>query len=152
MAVQTLPVTFDTIAVGDELPKLAKTETQETIDTYTRLIVHRRPRQFQSNNLHTDQRFADQGIFKGTVNYGVVTVAFMMEFLQKAFPQQSVQACALSMKALEPFRAGDTVTLSGRVLEKRVENGGRRVVDVEIAGVNQLGQNVAAAKATLPLE
>lgn len=150
MVVKTLPFTFESATVGDDLPVLQKTETQETIDTYTRLIVQRRPRTFQSNNLHTDQQFADQGIFRGTVNYGVVTAAFMMELLQKAFPFQSVQGCSLNMRALEPVRAGDTVTLSGRVLDKRVENG-VRVVDVEISGVNQLGQSVAAAKATLPL-
>jgi acyl dehydratase len=150
MVVKTLPYTYDSMTEGDDLPELHKTETQETIDTYTRLIVERRPRRFQSNNLHTDRQFADQGIFRGTVNYGVVTVAFIMELLHQAFPFQSVQGCSLTMRALEPVRAGDTVTLSGRVLDKRVENG-KRVVDVEISGANQLGQSVAAAKATLPL-
>ncbi len=150
MVVKALPFSYDSLTEGDELPKLVKTETQETIDTYTTLIVHRRPRMIQSNNLHTDQQFADQGIFRGTVNYGVVTSTFMMELLGIAFPLQSVQACTLNMRALEPFRAGDTVTFTGRILDKRVENG-KRLVDVEISGVNQLGQSVAAAKATLPL-
>lgn len=150
MVVEPNTVTFESINEGDELPQLQKTETQETIDTYTKLIVHRRPRMIESNNLHTDQRFADQGIFKGTVNYGVTTVAFMMELLHKAFPFSSVQACALNMRALEPIRADDTVTFSGTVVGKRVEDD-RRVVDVEIKGVNQLEQVVAAAKATVPL-
>lgn len=150
MVAKTAPFSFESITEGDELPELNRTETQETIDSWTQLIVQRRPRQFQSNNLHTDQQFADQGIFRGTVNYGVVTVGFIMELLERAFPFQSVQECTLSMRALEPIRSGDTVTLRGRVLDKRVENG-KQLVDVEITGVNQLGQNVAAAKATLPL-
>jgi len=150
MVVQRSTVTFESLSEGDELPPLQKTETQETIDTYTRLIMDRRPRMVESNNPHTDQEFADQGIFKGTVNYGVVTVAFMMELLAQAFPFRSVQASSLSMRALEPIRAGDTVSFSGKVLGKRVETG-KKLVDVEITGINQLGQVVAAAKATLPL-
>ncbi len=150
MTIKALPFTYDDLTEGDELPKLVKVETQETIDTYTHLIVEHRPRRFQSNNLHTDQQFADKGIFRGTVNYGVVTSTFMMELLGVAFPMSSVQACTMNMRALEPFRAGDAVVFTGRILDKRVENG-VRLVDVEITGTNQLGQVVAAAKATLPL-
>ncbi|MEE2700783.1 MAG: MaoC family dehydratase [Chloroflexota bacterium] len=150
MTVEKGIVTFESVNEGDELPELVKTETQETIDLYTRAIVGRRPRQFESNNLHTDQKFADDGIFKGTVNYGVVTAGFMMELLGKAFPFDSVQSCSLSMRALEPVRSDDTVTFGGKVLDKRIE-ADRKLVDVEITGVNQLGQVVAAAKATIPL-
>lgn len=150
MTVEKGIVTFESVNEGDELPELVKTETQETIDIYTRVVVGRRPRQFESNNLHTDQKFADDGIFKGTVNYGVVTAGFMMELLGKAFPFDSVQSCSLSMRALEPVRSDDTVTFGGKVLDKRIE-ADRKLVDVEITGVNQLGQVVAAAKATIPL-
>ena len=150
MVVQATNVNFDSIKVGDELPTLHKTETQETIDTYSRLIVNREPRTISNSNLHTDQEFADTGIFAGTVNYGVATCAYMVELLQLAFPTQIVLKSTVIMRALEPIRAGDTVAFTGRVLDKREEDG-KRLVDVEVTGTNQLGQTVAAAKATIPM-
>ncbi|MBI4203334.1 MAG: MaoC family dehydratase [Chloroflexi bacterium] len=144
-------ITWESIQVGDELPKLQKTETQETINNYGAL--NRRdptPRPTRGANLHTDEEYAKQGIFAGTVNMGVVTCAYMMETLQLAFPTSNLLNGAFSMRALEPFRPGDLVTFGGRVLDKRVE-GGKRLVDVELSGVNQLGQTVATAKATVPL-
>ena len=150
MVVQANIVNFDCINVGDELPTLHKTETQETIDTYSRLIVNREPRAISSLNLHTDQEFANTGIFTGTVNYGVVTCAYMVELLQLAFPTQIVLKSSINMRALEPIRAGDTIAFTGKVLDKRQEVG-KRLVDVEVAGTNQLGQTVAAAKVTIPM-
>ena len=149
MAIQAATASYDSIQVGDELPSIQKTETQETIDDYTRLIVNAREAPTTGSNLHTDQGFADAGIFTGTVNYGVVTCAFMMELLQKAFPTSNLLRSTFEMRALEPIRAGDTVTFTGRVLDKRQESGGR-LVEVEVTGTNQLGQSVAAGKASVP--
>lgn len=148
MAIQAATASYASIQVGDELPSIQKTETQETIDDYTRLIVNREAPAI-GTNLHTDQRFADAGIFAGTVNYGVVTCAFMMELLQKAFPTPNLLRSTLDMRALEPIRSGDTVTFTGKVLEKR-EEGGQHLVDVEVTGTNQLGQSVAAGRASVP--
>lgn len=148
MAIQAATVSYESIKVGDELPSIQKTETQETIDDYTRLIVNREAAA-TGTNLHTDQRFADAGIFAGTVNYGVVTCAFMMELLQTAFPTPNLLKSTFEMRALEPIRSGDTVTFTGKVLEKR-EEAGQHLVDVEVTGTNQLGQSVVAGKASIP--
>jgi acyl dehydratase len=148
MAIQAATVTFDSIQVGDELPSLEKTESQETINTYSEL--NRREDAPRGMNLHTDERYAQAGIFAGTVNMGVVTCAYMVEMLQQAFPTQNVLNSTFSMRAMEPFRPGDIVIFGGKVLDKREEDG-KRLVDVEVSGVNQLGQTIAAAKATVPL-
>ena len=42
------------------------------------------------------------------------------------------------------------ITYTGRVLDKR-EEGGKRLVDVEVKGTNHLGQTTAIATATVPL-
>ncbi len=141
---------WDAVHVGDELPKLQKTESQDTINGYNALNRRGDPPPTQGKNLHTDEEYAKQGIFAGTVNLGIVTCAYMMETLQLAFPTQNVLSSTFTMRALEPFRPGDVVTFGGRVLEKR-EEGGKRFVDVEISGVNQLGQTIATAKASVPL-
>ncbi|MBI4311611.1 MAG: MaoC family dehydratase [Chloroflexi bacterium] len=142
--------TFDSIQVGDELPKLQKTESQVTINNYTALNRPGPPPATVGKNLHTDEEYAKEGIFAGTVNMGVVTCAYMTEALQLAFPMNNVLRSTFAMRALEPFRPGDVVTFSGTVLAKREENG-KRLVDVEMRGVNQMGQTIATAKVTVPL-
>lgn len=150
MAIQAATVTFESIKVGDELPAIQKTETQETINTYSEVSHRLETSERKRANLHTDEGFAEAGIFAGTVNTGVATCAYMTELLQQAFPTRSILNGTFSMRALEPFRPGDTVTFTGRVMDKR-EEGGRRLVDVELTSTNQLGQAIASAKATVPL-
>ena len=146
-------VSFDSIQVGDELPKLQKTESQETINGYGALNRRGPAPASTCKNLHTDEEYARQGIFVGTVNQGVVTCAYMVEALQLAFPTKSVLSGSFNMRALEPFRPGDVVTFGGVVLAKRAEGGPDRsgLVDVEVSGVNQMGQTIATAKVTMPL-
>lgn len=54
----------------------------------------------------------------------------------------------LLFKAIKNFRPGDTNTYRGTVTAKREDNG-RRFVDIEITGANQLGQLTGVAEATL---
>ncbi len=150
MAIQAASVTFESIQVGDELPVLEKTESQETINGYTELNRREDAPVQRGANLHTDEGYAQAGIFAGTVNQGVVTCAYLYELLQMAFPMANVYRSTFNMRALEPFRPGDVVSFTGKVLEKR-EEGGQRLVDVEVTGTNQLGQTIASAKATVPL-
>ena len=65
------------------------------------------------------------------------------------FPTPNLLKSTFEMRALEPIRSGDTVTFTGKVLEKR-EEGGQHLVDVEVTGTNQLGQSVVAGKASIP--
>ena len=55
------------------------------------------------------------------------------------------------MRAIEPFRAGDTVTFQGEVTAKRVE-GSQQVVECRVKGINQRGDlvNLSDAKLILP--
>ena len=55
---------------------------------------------------------------------------------------------SLLFKAIKNFRPGDTNTYRGTVAAKR-EHRGKRLVDVEITGANQLGQLTGVAEATL---
>lgn len=148
MVIEAGKVTWDSLKVGDELPTLQKTESQETINNYSAL--NRRAQTQQGANLHTDEEYAQQGIFAGTVNQGVVTCAYLYETLQLAFPMKGVLGSTFNMRALEPFRPGDVVTFGGTVTDKREEDD-KRLVDVELSGINQLGQTIATAKVTVPL-
>lgn len=141
-------VSFDSVREGDELAILVKYVSQATIDLYARLAS---PGERSGwHNLHTDQEYARQGIFGGTVLMGVATVAYVAELMEKAFPIDKLMGCGsrLEMRATEPIRAGDTVTFTGRVTGKREEEG-QRLVECEVAGTNQLGETVALARATI---
>ena len=149
MVINAKTVSFASINVGDELPSLQKSETQENINNYLELN-RRREREIPSMNLHTDEEYADKGIFAGTVNYGVTTCGFMVEVLQLAFPTKNIVQGTFNMRALEPIRVDDLVTYTGKVLSKREEDG-KRLVEVEVTGTNQLDQTVAVAKAVIPM-
>ena len=143
-------VRFDSVQVGDDLPILVKHESQVTIDNYAK-YASTAPKAGWSN-LHTDKEYASQGIFGGTVNMGVATVAYVAELLEKAFSVRDVTAMGstLKMRATEPFRDGDTVTFTGQVTGKQVVDG-KNVVECEITGVNQRDQIVARASASIVL-
>ena len=141
---------YDKVEVGDELPILVKHESQASIDQYARL-ASTAPRN-DWHNLHTDEEYAKQGIFGGTVNMGVATVAYVAELLEKGFPLQKLMSpgSRLEMRATEPVRIGDTLTFTGQVTGKREEQG-QRLVECEVTGTNQNGAVVARARATVPL-
>ncbi len=143
-------VTYESVQVGDDLPILVKHESQESIDLYARnASTGPKP---GWHDLHTDEEFAEKGIFGGRVNTGVATVAYVAELLEKAFPVRSLMSYGsrLEMRATEPIRSGDTITFTGEVTGKREEDG-RRLVECEVIGTNQLNRTVARAKAIVPL-
>jgi len=58
---------------------------------------------------------------------------------------------SLIFKAIDPFRPGDTVTFTGKIADKREEDG-KKIVDCKIEGHNQLGKIMGVAEATLVLQ
>jgi acyl dehydratase len=54
------------------------------------------------------------------------------------------------MRAITPFRAGDTVTFAGEVTGKRVE-ADKRIVECRVRGTNQRGELVCLSDATMVL-
>ncbi len=141
-------ITFDSITVGDELPPFEIGETQETIDNARMPEITARP---PRPNIHTDPEFAKRGIFSGTVNGGVITMAYVTQMLEQWFPAGSFyDGGRLEFKAIQPFRPGDTVVFRAKVTGKRTQ-AGKKLVDCEVKGTNQLGQLMGFATATLSL-
>ena len=52
------------------------------------------------------------------------------------------------MRAIEPFRAGDTVTFGPEVTTKKVEEG-RKIVECRVRGINQRGDLASLSDAKL---
>jgi acyl dehydratase len=139
---------FDTVAVGNPLAPLAVSESQEIMlrKNGLRLAGKHKP-----SNIHTDEAFARQNIFAGMVNSGPATMSYVDQMLQQSFPLRAFyNGGRLLMRAITPFRAGDTVTFAGEVTGKRQENG-NTIVECRVRGSNQRGELVCLSDATMML-
>jgi acyl dehydratase len=131
--------------VGEAIPSVTKLESQEAIDQYAEL-TRLRPR--IGHSLHSDEGFAKRTIFGGTVNMGVATLAYCSEVLERAFgPAALLQPGAhLEFKGIRPVRAGDEITVGGRITERSAD---RAACSLSVE--NQSGTLVGIGTATLIL-
>ncbi len=139
---------FDSIAVGDPLAPLAVSESQEIMLRKNGLRLAGKHR---ASNIHTDEAFARQNIFAGMVNSGPATLSYVDQMLEQSFPLRAFyDGGRLLMRAITPFRAGDTVTFIGEVTGKRLE-AEKRIIDCRVRGINQRGELVCLCDATMML-
>ena len=111
-------VDFDTISAGDQLPVLVKWETADTIRRFV-------------ESLSLEGMDGEDGPWDTTPIPGLI--AYATELLEKAFPVERVSAegSSLELELLSPVRANDTISISGRVADKREESG-LRLVECQI--------------------
>lgn len=141
-------LTFDAVAIGDPLTPLAVSESQEIMLRKNDLRLAGRPR---PSNIHTDEAFARKNIFGGMVNSGPATLSYVDQMLQRSFPLRAFyDGGRLLMRAITPFRDGDTVTFAGEVTGKRMEDG-NKIVDCQVRGTNQRSELVCLCDATMVL-
>ena len=140
---------FEKASVGDALAKLAITESQEIMNSKNdfRLAGRR-----NDSNIHTDEEFAKQNIFGGTTNSGPATMSYVDQFLELSFPLSSFYSGgSLLMRAITPFRGGDTVIFQGEITGKRGEDG-KKILECRAKGINQRGELVCLSDAILLFE
>ena len=140
---------FAVVSVGDALDGLAITESQEIMNRKNdfRLAGRR-----NDSNIHTDEEFAKQNIFAGTTNSGPATMSYVDQMLERSFPVSSFYSSgSLLMRAITPFRGGDTVIFQGEITGKR-EEGSKKLLECRIKGINQRGELVCLSDATLAFE
>ena len=146
---------YDSAVEGTALAELSVTESQEIINNRSAFRLAGRPNE---SNIHTDEEFARQNIFGGTVNSGPATMSYVDQMLQLSFPPEAFyNGGSLLMRAITPFRSGDTVTFAGEVTGRRrapssyPHNGGTEggIVECRVRGTNQRGELVCLADAAL---
>jgi acyl dehydratase len=128
-----------TYKVGDEVPPVSKTMTQEAINLFEKSGGKTGPSQF------TDEATAREKLgTRGTVASGRMSLTFASEMLRSYFgPEFYNRRGTVDLRFLRPVRPGDTITLSGKVTAiVREPNGGR--VTVEVTATNQKGDVTAA--------
>ena len=103
------------------------------------------------SNIHTDEEFAKQNIFAGTTNSGPATMSYVDQMLGLSFSVDSFYSGgSLLMRAITPFRSGDTVTFRGEITDKR-EDGGKKLIDCRVKGTNQRGDLVCLSDGSFVL-
>ena len=101
------------------------------------------------SNIHTDEEFAKQNIFAGTTNSGPATMSYVDQMLELSFPVSSFYSGGrLLMRAITPFRGGDTVKFEGEITSKS-DGGGKKVLESRVKGTNQRGELVCLSDAVL---
>ena len=147
---------FDSAVEGAALAELSITESQEVINRRGAFRLAGRPP--RESNIHTDEEFARQNIFGSIVNSGPATMSYVDQMLQLSFPPEAFyNGGSLLMRAITPFRSGDTVTFAGEVTGRRrnhkssPHDGGTEggIVECRVRGTNQRGDLVCLADASL---
>ena len=144
---------FASADIGTTLPELSVTESQEIINRRSAFRLAGQPNE---SNIHTDAEFARQNIFGGTVNSGPATMSYVDQMLQRSFPPEAFYRNGqLLMRAITPFRSGDTVTFRGEVTARHPAppgDGKGGIVKCRVRGTNQRGDLVCLADAALRVE
>jgi acyl dehydratase len=131
-------VAANTIHIGQELPRLTKTISQRQIDAYSGV----RPR-----SIHTDEAWAKQKGFRGTLAQGMMSTAYISELMMNLLGEGFVQGGEMAVAFIKPVYAGDRLTVGGVVKDKVREAEGTRIV-VEVWCENQLGEKVTVGTAS----
>ena len=147
-------VSFDSISLGDELPILVKWETEETISHFRDLVSPPEvlPEEAAEELPKNSSNAAGANGEAPSLNWGMAFTAYLAELLEKAFKLPSIVAkgSQLELEVLQPVNPGDTLVLTGSVVDKRVEQELRLVV-CRVIIENQSGETVAEATATISL-
>jgi acyl dehydratase len=111
---EVTPDPLPEIDAADALALVTKHETQEAIDRYSEL-TRVRPR--VGTNLHQDAEFARRTLFGGTANAGPASLAYCTEVLEKGYGPAALlrPGARVEYKGIRPVRAGDTITLRGKI-------------------------------------
>ena len=132
-AIKTETMTFEEVAVGDELPPLVL-ELTPTLIVSTAIAT----RDYQ--DVHHDRDLAQKKGSKDIFMNILTTNGFVGRYITDwAGPEALLERVAIRLGA--PNYPYDTMTLTGKVSGKE-EVDGRGVVTVDVVGANSLGNHV----------
>jgi 3-hydroxybutyryl-CoA dehydratase len=126
-----------TYRVGDELPAVTKSLTQQKIDRYADASGDHNP-------LHVDAAYAATTQFGGTIAHGMLVLAYLSEMMTASFGASWAGSGGLKARFRGAARPGDTVTAAGRV----IKTDGEKVV-CEVGCRNQNDEMLISGEASV---
>ncbi len=133
---------FADVKVGDEIPKIVLPPiSRHQLALYCGGSGDHNP-------IHVDIDFAKKFGFKDVFAHGMLSMAFLGRVVTGWVPQKQVRGLGTRFTSIT--WVGDVITVSGKVTGKR-EQGGEKVVDLEVKCTNQNGQDTLQGHATVAL-
>ncbi|SJZ32347.1 Acyl dehydratase [Enhydrobacter aerosaccus] len=133
---------FDDIKVGDALPPLKLPPiSRHQLALYCGGSGDHNP-------IHVDIDFAKKFGFKDVFAHGMLSMAFLGRLVTSWVPQTHLRRLGTRFTSIT--WVGDVITVTGKVTGKR-EEGGQKLVDLEVKCTNQNGQDTLQGEATVAL-
>ena len=137
-----MSLSYDAVAIGDELPPLALPPlTRTTLALYAGASGDHNP-------IHTDVDFARAAGMPDVVAHGMLSMAWVGRLLTSWAPQRELREFSVRFTAMT--HVGERIVCTGRVAEK-LERDGERLVRIAVATVNEAGEVKVAGDAYLAL-
>lgn len=124
--------------VGQELPSLRREVTLDRMRLFSR---------WADRNIHTDWEVAVQAGLPAPVVQGLQTHAYLVQALVGFFGAAWFTTGRIHTVFTRYLLPGETVTVAGRVVDRRPEGEGVRL-EVEVWAENERGERVAVARAS----
>lgn len=122
---------YDDIQIGDEMPKLEKGPVLKL----QHVMYAGASGDF--NPLHTDDDFARAvGMKDGVITHGMLVMGFVGQAITAWMPSRQLKRFRVRFSGMT--RPGNTITISGRVVDKRIE-AEDNLVTCEITAVDENG-------------
>ncbi len=120
-----------TVTIGSELTPLARTVTQDQINTYADASGDHNP-------IHVDPEFARSVGLPGTIAHGLLDMAILTEAVAR-WAGGYERVASVSCRFSKPLLPGETVTCTGRVIELDDTEG---IAVLELEAVSSSGERV----------
>ena len=106
-----------TINIGDRLPSLTRTITEDMVIAYEELFERIAARSDWKTSFHADRDAAAQTMYREPIAQGVLTEAFFSVLISRWLPDPRgwIQGGALTTKFIAPVWYGDTLTYHAEV-------------------------------------
>jgi acyl dehydratase len=126
-----MPATRATVRVGEEIPALRRTVSQEQISAYAEASG-------DVNPIHVNEEFARAVGLPGTIAHGMLNMAILTEAVSR-WAGGADRVASVRVRFSKPLLPGDTITCTGRVVEVD-EAGG--IATLEVGATSDRGDNV----------
>lgn len=168
-------VTYDTVEVGDNLPSIERTPSQENFNRFAVAgldfnPVHTDPDWIKATKDVSEKFFTSIWDIEENVAHGLLTMSWMSSLVTDWVLEDGGFMTCIDASLARPVTSGTTVTVTGEVTEKHPtgdpraayhqysdappsvdERSGDNFVTVEISAENQAGNPVGKAEAIVRL-
>lgn len=133
---------FESVRVGDEIPPLSKGPIERI------QLVKYAGASGDFNPIHVDETFARAAGQPGVFAHGMLSMAFVGQLLTDWVDGRRIEKLGVRFVAIT--WPGDVITCKGKVT-KKYEEGGKKLVELEVSAENQKGQATVKGTAVVNL-